>query len=289
MKSPDGSGKPSNNPGYGKYAMTELRATRENTVFLTVAAFEDSESQTRVFRKTAEDNGVPVIYCDEGEKWRGFYFHKIEAMHPRLKRIRHQGYRYAFLLDCRDVVLIEPLDRILEKFNDLNAGKVIFNQDVPGKIWPSHHEQLALEIEKAMNTGYARLNAGAIAGGIDALLTIQQHTMTLRQELLESRPRNGFLQRIYPEIGTHHIHDDQHLYQLCLVCHPEWFQIDCKKQLFAILKSYPQNLNEYSDDPGRHDVIGSAAIVHSPWLAWGQEWQDRVFQNQWKRETNHDR
>ena len=58
---------------------------------------------------------------------------------------------------------------------------------------------------------------------------------------------------------------------------------DYDKKLFAVLLSYPKDIMECSDDPKRHDVINNAAIIHSPWLSRGLEWNDRAFRNLWKR------
>lgn len=258
-------------------------ATSENTVFLTVAAYEDYESQTSALRQSAADHHVPLIFYDKGESWKGFYHHKIERMCGHLCRLHDMGKRFAFILDSRDVVFIDPIDSILEKFNALYNGRVIFNNDVPGKIWPSHKDDLARTIEAAMGTEHVRLNAGALAGDIVTILNIQRHVIALRHELKTGRPRPGIADSLYREIGTAHLDDDQHLYQMCLTYYPELFRIDCDKELFAILTAYPKDNREHSDDPRRHDVINNAAIVHSPWLSCGQEWQNRAFQNRWKR------
>jgi len=265
-------------------ANNQPQATSENTVFLTVAAYPNYEVRTATLRKSADDHGVSLVFCDTGEAWKGFYHHKIETMGEHLKRAREDGKHFAFILDSRDVVFIETIDTILAKWNALNDGRAMFNQDVPGKVWPSHKDYLARAIGEAMGAEHARLNAGMIAGNIDTILTIHHNTMELRRELKEGRPRPGMSEKLYQDIGTKHLCDDQHLYQICLTYYPELFRIDCSKELFAVLKKYPQNLRGYSDDPKRHDVINNAAIVHSPWLSKNQQkWNDWVFQNRWKR------
>ena len=186
-------------------------ATRENTVFITVAAYKDHESETAALRKSAADYGVPLVINDTDEPWRSFYYNKIEQVHGHLSRLREAGKEFAFFLDSRDVVFVEPLDSILQKFNDLYDGRVIFNQDVLGKIWPSHNENLRLAVEEAMGSQYARLNSGVYAGRIEDMLTIQQLAIDLRRELATGTPRDGMLQTLYQDIGTSFLDDDQHL------------------------------------------------------------------------------
>jgi hypothetical protein len=264
---------------------TQLMATRENTVFLTVAAYSDYEAKTAALRKSAADHEVSLVLCDTGNPWRGFYHHKIERMSEHLERLHDAGKRFAFILDSRDVVFIEPMDSVLAKFNALNDGRVIFNNDIYRAVWPCQKDYLARAIEEAMGTKYARINAGAFAGDIETILNIQHHAIALRRELHEECPRQGMVERIYQDIGTKHINDDQHLYQICLTYYPELFRIDIDKELFAILMFYPEDVGKYSDNPVRHDVINNAAIIHSPWLSRNQEWSDRAFHNRWKRET----
>ena len=261
----------------------QLIATSENTVFITVAAYEDHETKTAALCKSAEDYGVSLIICDVEEPWRGFYYHKIEKMSERLKSLRDAGQQFAFILDCRDVVFIDPLDVILAKFNAINDGRIIFNHDSPGGGWPSDRPYLAREMERVMNSEHARPNAGMIAGSIETISKAQHIVIELRRELKEGCPRLGILEQLYQDIGTSFSNDDQYLYQICLTYFPELFQIDYDKELFSVLLSYPKDIREYSDDPKRHDVINNAAIVHSPWLSRCQEWNDWAIQNRWQR------
>jgi len=259
-------------------------ATSENTVFVTVAAYQDYESVTAGLRKSAADYGVSLIFYDTDEKWHNFYCNKIERLHEHLTRLRGTGTEFVFFLDSRDTAFIEPRDMILAKFNAINDGRMIFNQDVLGKIWPSHNDSLAHAIEEATGSKYTRLNSGMYVGNIETILKIQELAIELRRELKEGCPRSGILKTLYQEIGSQHCDDDQHLYQICLSYHPELIRIDSEKELFAVLMSYPQNIRECSGNPERHDVINNAAIVHSPWLSCNQaEWNEWVFQNRWER------
>lgn len=263
--------------------MTEsTKATSENTVFLTVSAFDDFEEQTTAFRETARRHAIPVVFCDEGERWQGFLYHKVERMSLYLKSFAETGKQYAFILDSRDVIFIENLESVLKKFNSIDEGKVIFNHDMPGAVWPTLKDYVQQAMEAAMNSEHARLNAGMIAGKIDTLLAVQNIAMALHSELVSGWPRDGIAKRLYQDIGVQFSDDDQYLYQICMVYYPELFQIDYAKDLFAVLMSYPQDLQEYSDDPRRHDVINSAAIIHSPWLSREPEWNERAIQNRWK-------
>lgn len=259
------------------------RATAENTVFLSIAAYEDYETKTRALRKSAEENGVPLELCDAGEPWYGFYRNKIIHMRSHLRRFHERGKRFAFVLDARDVLFIEPVDVVLQKFNALNKGRAIFNKDVPGKVWPSHNEILRREVERKMNSEHARLNAGMLAGAITTLLEIYDLAVSLRTEFVEGNVIGDFARKLYGDIGTAHIDDDQHLFQIGVACRPELFQIDCHKELFAVLMAYPEDIHEHSRDPGRHDVINGAAMIHSPWLSREPQWERHAVRNFWKR------
>ena len=254
--------------------MTPLPATRENTVFLAIAAYKDYEQHTFTLRKTAEKCGIPLLLCDQGERWQGFYRHKIEKMQSHLENLFAVGKRFAFILDGRDVAFIDPLDVVLRKFNKLNRGRAIFNHDVPGKIWPSHNETLQREIAGKVHSEHPRLNAGMIASDIVTLLKIQAHATAIRDSLLSGKSQDAFVRKIHHEIGAAHHDDDQHLYQICLACYPEMFHIDCERELFAVIMSYPNVMHEHSNDPTRHDVIHHAAILHSPWLSRGSDWNE---------------
>ena len=266
-------------------------ATRENTVFLTVAAYDNHEPITAVFRKSAEDHGIPIVLCDVGEPWQGFYHHKIAVMGERLKRLREEaGKQFAFILDCRDVVFIEPLESVLAKFNALNDGRTIFNKDVPGRLFPQNLHYLAQAMEESMKSNHARLNAGMIAGSIEAILNTQQRVTELRQELIEGCPRPGIMERLYQDLGTKRVHDDQHLYQIGMVYYPDLFHLDYKKELFALLTTFPKDVHNHSNNPRRHDVINHAAIVHAPILprrGWRacceQQWSDWALQHRWQQ------
>jgi len=266
-----------------KLENNQIIATCENTAFVTVAAYQDYASVTAALRQSAADYGVPLVIYDTGEPWKNFYHNKIERLYGHISRLRDTGKQFVFFLDSRDVVFIEPLDVILTKFNAINDGRVIFNQDVQGEVWPSHHDPLRLAIEEAMGSEYARLNSGMYAGVIESILKIQHLAIELQRELQEGCPRPGMSATLYQDVGTRFLHSDQHLYQLCLTYLPELFRVDNDKELFVVLWSYPKDIRECSDDQRRHDVINNAAIVHSPWLSREQEWNDRAFQNQWKR------
>ena len=268
----------------GTIVHNQPAATCENTVFLTVAAYTHHEEKTAAFCKSAEDHGIPIILCDVGEPWQGFYHHKIAVMGERLKRLREEaGKQFAFILDCRDVVFIEPLESVLAKFNALNDGRMVFNHDIHFNVYPHRKGYLVRAMETAMRSQYARLNAGMVAGNIDTILKVQQHTTVLRQELMEGCPRPGILERLYQDIGKKFGNDDQYLYHVCLTYYPELFRLDYGKELFAHLTAYPKDIRECSDNPKRHDVINAAALIHSPRLARGQHWKRMVFQNRWQR------
>jgi len=262
------------------------KANSNNTVFLTVAAFHDYEKKTRVFRESAKKHNVPVVFCDLGVSWHGFFTHKVLNMKKRLEILKQSGTKYVFVLDCRDVVFIEDIQIIFDKFNSINNGKAIFNLDHNSKIWPSHSDWMLKEMQNAIKNEYAFLNAGMIASHIDTLLTIQAHIINIRDELNSGLPRRGVASRFHNEYGNLHLNDDQNLYQICMTYYPELFQIDIERNLFTILLHYPASVNEVSNDYSRYDSIGNAAIIHSPWLARHSLWLDWYRLNKWDRNNN---
>ena len=245
-----------------------MRATKTNTAFITVDTYND-EHKTGVFRWSAEMFRIPVIYCDKNTPWKGSFHHKIELMYPRLLELKRSGIEFVFVLDCRDVVFINPIEVILEKLNSINTGKAIFNKDIPGVALHSRCHVLTEDMKNAMGSKYANLNAGAIASHIDTLLTIQEHAKRLRNEFLAGTKQYGNTNR---KLCEH----DQHIYQVCLVHYPHLFQIDYDKKLFALLFRFPDHLNGCSSDPHKMSVINEAGIIHAPLPARTEKWHGWV-------------
>jgi hypothetical protein len=156
-----------------KYRMTRTAeentiypvATCDNTVFITVAAYKNHKSKTEALRKSAEDQGVPLVIYDKGEPWQSFYHHKIERMSEHLEQQKERGKHFVFILD----------------------GREIFNHDMPGKVWPSHKDYLARGMEEAVKPNHVRLNAGMIVA-IQKLTAIPIQTQNLKTRKTRKTP-----------------------------------------------------------------------------------------------------
>lgn len=251
-------------------------ANEDNTIILTVDTFGAKSSYSKMFRETAEKNGIPVIFLDEGKPWKGFYQHKIERMIPRLEQFRGEGKRFGFILDSRDVVFIDPFRFMLAKFNAINEGKMIFNTDGLGALYPCGQEWIKSEYRKAVGHFQGFLNAGVLAGSIDVLLEIMSRCTELRADLMEKRPREGIMQRLYDTHGSWSHNDDQYLYQLCHMYYPELFAPDIEKRLCVHLKDMPVRdwRNYYDFRDGRS--LGSSSILHFPDKAGHAYWEEWV-------------
>ena len=280
-----------------------MKATHENTVFVTVAAYPDWKEKTAVFRISAASFGIPVMINDTNEQWQGFYHHKIGAMRVCLNLLKSQGKEFAFILDSRDVVFIDPLDTILDKFNNLHSGRVIFNQDI-WHLWPRSVNDLdgyVAELKRVTGDPNPWLNAGCLAGDIDRILVLMECAADIRQGWTSGKPRDGMATRVYRHFPCgQYTNNDQVLYQLCQMYYPELIQLDRNKDLFAIVNAFP-NLNEHCECPAnpRYDkVINNAGIVHAPALSkpdvpagqdrklgvhgYAAKWREWAFSKKWR-------
>jgi len=292
----------SNDVQYGNSNMSEnpLKATVENTVFITVAAWEAWEKKTEIFRKSAENYGIPVIIRDTNKQWRGFWYHKIDVMQEYLRALTLQGKEFVFIVDSRDVAFIEPFDTILDKFNRINTGRVIFNQDIelcPKGIREKSYYTAALE--NATGNKCSWLNAGCLVGSISSILNLMAVATSIRQEWIDDQPQSDISQQIYQDFGQRWADNDQVLYQVSQMYRPELIQLDSNKDLFAIIRYFPDELHErcINPDNSRYDkVINDASIVHAPVptnppdkLNHNPEnivkWKEWTWQKKWKRDS----
>lgn len=258
-------------------------ATLENTAFLTVDAFENYMRDTKMFRRSASFHRVPVTYLDEGQAWHGFYEHKIRRMRETLTDLREKGKRYAFITDCRDVIFVDDVQTILAKFNAIHKGKALFNMDVFCQAWPHLAGWYLEELQQTKQHHSPNLNAGLIASDIDTLLEIFDLIEILRLEFRDGPQRKGIMQRLRDETGTGYAENDQILYQLCMAYYPEFFEVDHRKELFALIIADPKTPLRFSDDSRRNDVICNASIIHSPGLSREHRWETWWEEGRWGR------
>ncbi len=251
-------------------------ATPENTVFLSVDTYGPKHGYSSLMRSTAANQGIDVIFLDEGLTWRGFYHHKIERMMSTLRRFRESGKRFAFILDARDIAFLDPLPLMLAKFNAINEGKIVYNTDGLGAMYPCAFEWFREACRRAAGHFQGILNAGVLVGGIDTFLEAMPVCRDIRGALIEGAPWPGVMERLYRAHGSWRKDDDQYLYHICQVYRPELFAPDVEKRLCVHLKGYPTE--NWPDDHEYRDgcCAGFASILHFPDLAGSAFWDEWI-------------
>jgi hypothetical protein len=197
-------------------------------------------------------------------------------MIPILQQYRNNEKQFAFIIDSRDVVFVDPLPLLLAKFNAINKGKIIYNTDGLGAMYPCGQEWFRDEYNRITNHFQAILNAGILAGSIDTFLKVMPICQTIRNALLEGKPWSGVMEHHFCDHGNWSYNDDQYLYQLCQMYYPEYFAPDIEKLLCVHLKDYPAtNWRTYSDFRSGN-CAGFASIFHIPDRAGHEFWKEWV-------------
>jgi hypothetical protein len=156
---------------------------------------------------------------------------------------------------------------VINKFNGLHDGRVLFGRDLIGCIWPCQSPRLLAAIQVA-NGLYSIPNGGSIAGTIDQVLTFYQHCIEIHEEIKQCIYRPGIIQILSGNILPEYIDDDQFLFQIAAVYYPELIQIDVDKVLFATFNdAYPNLVNRSWEDPRNNGSVLFAPILHSPWMS----------------------
>ena len=102
--------------------------TCENTLFVSVGAYQNPTSQCRMFIKTAAKFNVPITWISYGEPWQGFINHKLRTFLENLLQWQQSGTQYVFMLDSRDVVFADDVSVLLQKANAIyTPGTLLFN------------------------------------------------------------------------------------------------------------------------------------------------------------------
>ena len=277
-------------------AYTKELATPENTVFLSSGAFgANFDDATALFRHSAERFRIPVTFVASGELFVHFYENKILRMKEELLRQRELGKRFAFVMDARDIIFLDDIGTILSKFNAMHDGRVVFNADHLGALWPVERTWFLRELQVATGKCYANLNSGCYAGKIDTILLIMERIEDIRRSLFSRAPEEPILKRIHREGGLRMINDDQFLYWLCYSLHPDLFAIDDRKQWASFLRDIDREAHDFSDDPRIDNAICKASIIHGSKPAskpgW-EEWAERMMngsQNDYFRKRYHNK
>jgi hypothetical protein len=236
-------------------------------LFLSVADYPNPVQATESFRTSASFRGIELKYISWGEQWQGFVQNKVEKTLKYLKdKAKH--HKYAFVLDCADIVFTKPLDKILQQFNRFYDGGVWFNCDYDGVMWPLADPLLQWHI----HTNYGRngiVNAGAYCGVISDIIALLEQILDVRQQILTKNYKQlctkmfsaskscGYEKTIFDSKGQL-IDDDQWLLHIIQTEYNPLIKTDKQKQIFALIENYPTQPRSIYD----RDCIGTAGILH---------------------------
>jgi hypothetical protein len=243
-------------------------AALDNTLFVSVADYANPTDVTKLFTTSAAANDVEITWASYGGKWKGFIHNKAEKVLAFLKKQQSHGKKYAFVLDCADVVFVKPLQNILDKFNRVYKGGVLFNCDYDNVMWPRQDPLLQWHITSC----YGRngiLNAGCYCGLISDIVTLLEQVLDVRNQILEKDYRQlctkifsasgscGYEKKIFDSKGKL-IEDDQWLLHIMQCEVNPLINVDKYKQIFALTEGYTLHPRSVY----ARDCIGTAGILH---------------------------
>ena len=255
-------------------------ATPDNTVFLSFASYENPDNITRSFRRTAKKFGYDIHWLTYGEQFDDFITSKTLKLLSYLTVIQNQK-KYAFCFDSRDVVFVGHVKQMLDIFNVTYSGGVLFNSDIPGTSWPLNSPQMRWNLQAAGGAA----NAGVFGGRITDIIFVWMQLLKLREMLLleqydfdRSLRYLSIDKEFYRHLSNDRfslLNDDQFFVQLGQVSGEYDVKMDTYKQLFAVFNKEFPSLTHRKDAPYQNqESIGSALILHSPWLSKDQKTWD---------------
>ena len=270
------------------------RATRENTLFVSAAAFGNRvEENTKLFRESAEKNGIPFELYDVGLEYTTYFDHKIKHFLENLHRWKERGIEYVFSLDSRDIVFRHHADIILGKFNALYDGRVMISKDLQGVAHPLFTHWLPGHLQQMIGKD-CEINTGVIAGHVDDLIRVYSNILILREEFLNGIARNEVMAKLFihqkqnpPQERFQIQNDDQALHFLNIMTHPQWYQIDAGKSLSAFISDFPSD-PMLCDSPYKRNSICAASILHGSRPATRGHWE-KMYRLRWWEEDEKKR
>ena len=241
-------------------------ATPNNTLFLSVADYVNPEKSTETFRLSAQYHGIKITWASKGKEWEGFIQNKVEKILQYLKE-QARNKKYAFVLDSADVIFVKPLHEILDMFNRVYEGGVLFNSD--HVLWPAPDSALQWHI----NTNYGKngiVNAGCYCGLISDIIKLLEQILSVRRQIKRKDYRQ-FCTKVFSAsvlCGTEHtrqdssgllINDDQWLLHIMQYEVNPLIKLDSHKRLFAFVDSsdaaQPRSIYD-------RNCTGTAGILH---------------------------
>ncbi len=284
-------------------------AVPENTVFLSTCDYEKADEISYNLRRTAGHFGVPLTWASYGEPFGSLIDTKVVKLIDALVWAKASGKKHAFVVDCRDVVFTDTVQNILDEYNLIYRDGVLFNADLLDKLWPFESNELLWRI-RTVHGSHGIVNSGVYCGTIDAILALWDRLLNLRRQITEGRAEEFCTQVLFDDpafrqdpLYRHYLKpdfsrrpddrydgseytdpassvrgglldDDQFFVQVAQVDHRYPIRVDRYKQLLAAFDRQLPSLRqreEYEYDDARS--IGTAKILHSPWLSrYETEW-----------------
>ena len=246
-----------------------MNISDNNTTFLTVAAWPNWHEKIDVFLRSAKKQGLEIELLDCGEKWQGYYHHKIRRLHDRLTGWQKERpyLKYVVFTDARDVVFIKNRREIFSLLVDADDEKVLFALDNKLRTWPFTRIWFAHRIAlKFGNDGI--LNSGCYVGRIDRVLELLSECKRLHEVLCTGKVKPATIEgMLHAEIRPEHLNSDQFHLHAVQALWSDLIAVDVERRVFAcfkggfpLIKTAPE-LGSNGEMP-----LGTAGILHSPWM-----------------------
>lgn len=258
-----------------------MNVTKNNTLFVSVAAWPDWEEKTQVIRASAEKRGVRLEMIDKGAAWIDYYHNKIVRLRSWLTAYRaaSSSVEYMVFVDARDVVFVKDVSEIIRLLNSLDPDKVTYNCDEPMTTWPVIAKWFASRIALKYGKG-GMANSGVYFGRIDNVLKLLGKCVEINKFFRDEnsvRPgtveqivkdaicgRHGnFSMRRYPR-GETCVASDQFCVQTLQAMWDDSIAVDEHRRIFAPFSGGWPTLSNWQSNGNM--PLGTAGILHSPWL-----------------------
>lgn len=264
-----------------------MPATAQNMIFVTAATERNPEYY--VVAATARKNDVFVHFLRTDTNPPDFWGMKMRTLYNHLRRQKEYGKKYFVFFDAYDVIFLRHRDEILQRFNEVYDGRVIFNADYPRSLYPYTRSEAAFahdELGAAWLTDHIQngdmetsrlLNAGLFAGRVDHGLTLLETAAQVQRDFALRRLGSPIAARLYEDLSAIKLHsDDQMTLWMTMLHYPELFHIDTSKEFLAVAATkfmMKDDLESYrKTTPSRPlkdgTCIGDAVILHSAGGCW---------------------
>ena len=264
-----------------------MKATPQNTIFVTAAT--ERNFDYFVVMSTARKCDVFVHLLRTEITPPDFWGMKVRPLYRHLKEQKTAGKQYFVFFDAYDVIFLKHRDEILQRFNDVYDGRVIFSADYPRSLYPytDSTEAFAHDASKSGwlidylqngDTETSRmLNAGLYAGRIDHGIELIETAALVQSDFRHQRLRLPVDERLYRDLSAAKLRlDDQMAFWMAMLQYPHLFHIDARKEFLTVaatrlmmnneLDSYRQTTFTRPHKDGT--CLGNAVILHSAGGCW---------------------